>query len=156
VSVSDRDSPPVTFRSGTQRARTEHLIRRRGQVVQDRPSMVVGWADIPELSARVECCSAPWLQLRRNDADPRPSAFQAGHILSWCGCCERYALSPVADVSRWLLRLLSPLLSAATGPVVFAYMRHSPTRAVAQCSKRAWQTPGRLVTWSKRKYGPCG
>ena len=60
------------------------LIRRSGQVVQDRPSPVVGWADIPELSTCVGCCSAAWLQSwlqsRRNGADPRPSAFQAGHI----------------------------------------------------------------------------
>jgi hypothetical protein len=30
---------------------------------------------------------------------------------SWRGSCERYGLSPVAAGSRWLLRLLSPLLS---------------------------------------------
>jgi len=53
------------------------LIRRSGHVVQDRPSMVVGWADIPELSTCVGCCSAAWLQSRRNGTDPRPSAFQA-------------------------------------------------------------------------------
>ena len=43
----------------------------------------------------------------------RPSAFQAGHIPSWHGSCERYALSLVAGACRWLLLLLSPLLSAA-------------------------------------------
>jgi hypothetical protein len=37
----------------------------------------------------------------------------AGHIPSWHGSCERYALSPVAVSWRWLLLLLSPLLSAA-------------------------------------------
>ena len=42
----------------------------------------------------------------------RPSAFQAGHIPSWHGLCESYALSPVAGACRWLLQLLSPLLSA--------------------------------------------
>jgi hypothetical protein len=80
--------------------------------------MVVGWADIPELSTCVGCCSAAWLQSRRNGADPRPSAFQAGHIPSWRESRERYALSPVADDSGWLLPLLSPLLSAA-GPVPY-------------------------------------
>jgi hypothetical protein len=40
-------------------------------------------------------------------------SFQAGHIPSWRGSCERYASSPVAAGSRWLLLLLSPLLSAA-------------------------------------------
>ena len=43
----------------------------------------------------------------------RPSVSQAGHIPSWRGSCECYALSPVAVVSRWCLLLLSPLLSAA-------------------------------------------
>jgi hypothetical protein len=38
------------------------LIRRSGQVVQGRPSPVVGWADIPELPTCVGCCSAAWLQ----------------------------------------------------------------------------------------------
>src|SRR6476646_266803 len=37
----------------------------------------------------------------------RPSAFQAGHIPSWRGSSERYALSPVAAGSRGLLLLLS-------------------------------------------------
>jgi hypothetical protein len=43
----------------------------------------------------------------------RPSAFQAGHIPSWRGSCERYALWQVAGASRRSLLLLSPLLSAA-------------------------------------------
>ena len=53
--------PWFTARSGTQRARAyvgEHLIRRSRQVVQGRPSPVVGWADIPELSTCVGCCAA--------------------------------------------------------------------------------------------------
>jgi len=92
------------------------LIRRSGQVVQARPSMVVGWADIPELSTCVGCCSAAWLQSwlqsRRYGADPRPSAFQAGHIPSCGGSCECYALSPIAAGRLWAPVLLSPLLSA--------------------------------------------
>jgi hypothetical protein len=39
--------------------------------------------------------------------------FQAGHIRSRRGSCERYALPPVAFACRWSLVLLSPLLSAA-------------------------------------------
>ena len=77
LSGSNRKFPALTGRSGTQRARAcfgEHLIRRSGQLVQDRPSPVVGWADVPELSRCVGCCSAPWLQCRlqsrRNGADP--------------------------------------------------------------------------------------
>jgi hypothetical protein len=57
------------------------------------------------------CCSAAWLQsrlqARRNCADPRPSAFQAGHIPSCYGSYERCALSPVAAACRWSLLLLS-------------------------------------------------
>jgi hypothetical protein len=93
------------------------LIRRSGQVVQDRPSPVVGWADIPELSTcvgrRPAAWLQSWLQSRWNGADPRPSAFQAGHNPRWHESCECYALLAVAAVSRCLLLLLSPLLSAA-------------------------------------------
>jgi hypothetical protein len=57
------------------------------------------------------------LAMRRPDcrwsgAVARPSVFQAGHIPSWHRSCESYALSPVAGACRWLLLLLSPLLSA--------------------------------------------
>src|SRR5208283_4835482 len=38
------------------------LIRRSGHIVQDRPSPVVGWADIPQLSARDASCPAAWQQ----------------------------------------------------------------------------------------------
>jgi hypothetical protein len=39
--------------------------------------------------------------------------FQAGHMPSWHGSCECYALSSVAAGSRWPLLLLLPLLSSA-------------------------------------------
>ena len=112
--VRDRGCPLRLLSSGTQRAR-DLQIRRSGQVVQDRPLRSVRWADIPELSARDRRCPAAWQQYwqqsRRNGADPRPSAFQAGHMPSWHGSCERYALSSVAAGCRWSLLLLSPLLS---------------------------------------------
>ena len=60
--------------------------------------------------------SPRWLPVGDGLADRfarhRPSAFQAGHIPSWRGSCESYALSPVAGGSGWLLLLLSPLLSS--------------------------------------------
>ena len=87
--------------------RDDLLIRRSGQAVQDRPSPVVGWADIPELSMRVGRRPVAWLQSRWNGANPRSSAFQAGHIPSWRGSYERYPLLLVAASSRWLLLLLS-------------------------------------------------
>ena len=62
---SDRESPRFTARSGTQRARAyfgEHLIRRSGQVVQDRPPPVMRWADVPYLSAPVSRCPVAWQQ----------------------------------------------------------------------------------------------
>ena len=73
------------------------LIRRSGHIVQDRPSPVAGWADIPELSMCVGRRRAAWLQAWlqswRLGSGPRPSAFQAGHIPSSYGSCECYALS---------------------------------------------------------------
>jgi hypothetical protein len=93
-------------------ARCEDLqIRRSGHIVQDRPYRPVRWADIPEPSAQDRRCPAAWQQSSRNGFDPRLSAFQAGHFPSWRGSCERYALSPVAAACRWLLLLLSRLLS---------------------------------------------
>ena len=66
----------------------------------------------------------------------RPSAFQAGHIPSWRGSCERYALSPIAAASRWSLLLLSPLLST----------RCKPSVAIGPAACRGWPAsgPGRL------------
>ena len=96
------------------------LIRRSGQIVQDRPSPVVGWADIPGLSTCVGCCPAAWLQSwlqsRRNGTDPRSAAFRAGHIPRWRGSYGCYALSPIAADSSWSLLLLSSLLSVRRRP----------------------------------------
>ena len=41
----------------------------------------------------------------------RPSAFQAGHIPSRHAKCECSCVLPTADVCRWLVLLLSRLLS---------------------------------------------
>jgi hypothetical protein len=101
------------------RARIGHdlLLRRSRHIVQDRPLPSVRWADIPQPSTRDRPRPAAWQQYwqqsRWNGSDPRPSAFQAGHIPSRRGSCERYARSAVAAVCRWSLLLLSPLLSAA-------------------------------------------
>ena len=46
----------------------------------------------------------------------RPSANEAGHIPSWRGSCECYALSPIAAGRRWSLVLLSPLRSSQLKP----------------------------------------
>ena len=54
--------------------------------------------------------SCAWRRSQRRWRDPRPSVFQAGHIPSWRGSCESYALSAVAAVSGWLLLLLLLLL----------------------------------------------
>jgi hypothetical protein len=68
-------------------------IRRNRRIVQDRPLLSVRWADIPQLSTRDEGCPAAWQQYwqrsQRNGLDPRPSAFQAGHIPSCYESCER-------------------------------------------------------------------
>jgi hypothetical protein len=70
----------------------------------------------------------------RRSAVARPSVFQAGHIPSWRGSCESYALPTVADVSRWLLLLLSPLLSAA-GRV--PHLHGLPGAVTAPCPSQA-------------------
>ena len=77
-----------------------------------------------------------WLQSRHPSANPRPSAFQAGHIPSWRGSGERYALPTVAAGCRWSLLLLSPLLST----------RRKPSVATGPAACRGWPAsgPGRL------------
>ena len=64
----------------------------------------------------------------------RPSTFQAGHIPSSRGSCGSFALSSVAAVNRWLLPLLSPLLSAA-----------GPIRAVFSLDNQSCRREGRLA-----------
>ena len=123
LSGSDREFPALTGRSGTQRTRAcfgEHLIRRSGHIVQDRPLRPVCWTDIPQLSAWDASYPAAWQQCwrqsQRPGADPRPSAFQAWRRPSCRRSCECCAPSPIAAASRWLLLLLSPLLSVAANP----------------------------------------
>ena len=78
----------------------------------------LGRCSVAEVVAR---CS-PRLMTQRSGPVPgkvtsRPSVFQAGHIPSWHGSCECYALSPVGGVDHWSLLFLSPLVSAAiSGP----------------------------------------
>jgi hypothetical protein len=68
VSGSDREFPALTIRSGTQRAR-DLQIRRYRQVVQDRPSLAVCWADIPGLYVSVGRCPVAWQQSQRPALD---------------------------------------------------------------------------------------
>ena len=95
----------------------------------------MGWADIPELSTCVGCCSAAWLQCwlqsRRNGADPR-SSVQAGHIPSWRGSCECHALSPVAADGGWWLLLLQ-LLPGICLVTARAVQRMAPYPGQARC-----------------------
>ena len=91
------------------------LIRRSRRIVQGRPLRSVRWADIAPPSApvgrRLAAWQQYWQQSRPNGTDPRPSA-NAGHIPQVAAPCERVAVSPVAVACRWLLLLLSRLLSA--------------------------------------------
>ena len=50
----------------------------------------------------------------RNAADPRPSAFQAGHIPRWRGLYESYALSLVAEHRARPANKLTSATTAAT------------------------------------------
>jgi hypothetical protein len=83
----------------------------------DRPGPIsLGRLRLPRLvlSRRVRFTNRFTEQSRRNGLDPRPSAFQAGHIPSWQRSRGRYVPSPLAAGCRWSLLLLSPLLSAAS------------------------------------------
>ncbi len=98
-------------------ARPEDLLIRR--FLYRHPDPFKSVRDLGLVTTRCSCesgtsegCSFPWLPTWLPGADPRPSAFQAGHIPSWRGSSERYALSPVAAACRWSLLLLSLLLSS--------------------------------------------
>jgi hypothetical protein len=130
-------SPAASLRGGVAvtSAVSDHLLRRSGHIVQDCLLRSLCWADIPRLSAWDASCPAAWQQCwqqSRPGAHPRPSAFQAGHMPSWRGSCECYALSPVGGAGRWLLLLLSPLLSGAVGKAGARRLRagHLAARAV--------------------------
>jgi hypothetical protein len=84
---------------------------------------------------------------RWSGAVGRPSAFQAGHISGRHGWCESYALSPVAGACRWLLLLLSPLLS---GPGQDA-LPGCPGSSPNDCPHRPGDGP---VSWPGSLPGP--
>jgi len=128
LSASDRDCPAVPGSSGTQRARPlrPELAAPLGVCPLPQLMVGVGGSSRSLLSGDVAvfcCCTG---ELRVSFVGParcavptcRPSAFQAGHLPSWRGSCECYALSSVAAASRWLLLLLSPLLSVAANPQI--------------------------------------
>jgi hypothetical protein len=119
VTVTVPERPPDRARGGH-----DPLIRRSGRVVQKRPLRSVRWADIPQLSTRGERRPAAWQQYwqqsRPNGVDPRPSVFQAGHISSWRRWCECAALALIAVACRWLLLLLSRLLSGQESGIAAA------------------------------------
>jgi hypothetical protein len=120
------------------------LIRSSRHIVQHRPMRSVPWADIPELSTRDQCCPAAWQQYwqqsRRNGlrasrghasvvrrpssrlagAVERPFVFQAGHVPQLARIVQ--ASCAVAG-RRWLLLLLSPLLSNGPAPGSHAGIR---------------------------------
>jgi hypothetical protein len=48
---------------------SRHLIRRYRQVVQDRPSLAVCWADIPGLYVSVGRCPVAWQQSQQPALD---------------------------------------------------------------------------------------
>lgn len=97
----------------------EPQIRRSGHIVQDRLLRSLRGAEIPQLSVWDAPCPAAWLQhwlqSWRPGTDSRLSA-QAGHILGCLVMCERPCALPTADACRWLLLLLSRLLSTRLRP----------------------------------------
>jgi hypothetical protein len=89
-------------------AAREHLFRRSGHIVPDRPLRSVPWADIPQLSTRDQRCPAAWQQdwqqSQPNGTDPRSSANE----------CRTYLLFGVnrASVMRCHPRRRLPLVVA--------------------------------------------
>jgi hypothetical protein len=82
------------------------LPQRAGQIPQ--PERVFRFQPVICSRSRVATAAPSWAPLANCTLFARrPSAFQAGHIPSWRGLCESYALLPVAAGSRW------PLLSSA-------------------------------------------
>src|SRR5205085_7384779 len=67
------------------------------------------------------------------------------------GSCGSYALSPVAAVSRWLLLLLSPLLSLRDAS---APGRLGSFRCVARRWGSACRFPGRAGPWAASRLLP--
>jgi hypothetical protein len=104
----------------------DHLLRRSGQVVQDRPSPVVGWADIPGLSTFVRCRPAAWQQCwqqsQRNGADP-PTVCFSGRA---CPKLLRIVRALCAAACCWSLLLLSTRRRPAS------LLRLDPARPVTQ------------------------
>ena len=53
---------PHAFRRPGRLLAAEHLFRRSGRTVQDRPAVAVCWADVPALSPGVGNWLWPWQQ----------------------------------------------------------------------------------------------
>jgi hypothetical protein len=155
LSGSGRKFPWLTGRSGMQRARPLRPELAAPLGVCPLPQLMegVGGSSCSLLSGDVavlSCCTGVSLVGAARCAVPtrRSSVFQAGHIPSWRRSYERYALSPVAGVSRWLLLLLSPLLSTS----------RKLSLVIGPVACRGWPAsgPGRLppVSVAMRK-SPC-
>ena len=130
--------------------RRAHLLIRR--FLYRHPAPFKSVRDLGLVTARCPCasgtsegCSSPWLPASLPGADPRPSAFQAGHMPSWRGSCECCALSPVAVACRWSLLLLSPLLSTRRRPP-----SSKPTRTLQGMARvRSGQAPAWPLSYDR-------
>jgi hypothetical protein len=96
----------MTRRPAVQRPTSDPLIHVNGSRFLGRVGCRFGQL-ISGHAPEVRRSGSQW-----GGAVERLSANEAGHIPSWRGSCERYALSAVAAGRRWSLLLLSPLLSA--------------------------------------------
>jgi hypothetical protein len=69
--------------SGPHGDQQQHLIRRSGHIVHDRPPLVVCWIDVLNLSALVACYLAAWQQVWQQS--PADSAVQDPKRISSSG-----------------------------------------------------------------------
>jgi hypothetical protein len=130
------------------------LIRRLRQVVHDRTSPSVRWADIPELSAQDRGCPPAWQQYwqqsRRNGSHPRPSAdWRSALPVRVIGSERGWVLLCVPD-GDWLAPLLSPFAMAPRSSVppwgglgAFAVRKRSSPGSGQAMTCQPTRTPGR-------------
>jgi hypothetical protein len=116
----------------------EHLIRRSGHIVQDRPLRSVPWTDIPQLSAWDASCPAAWQQSRRPGADP-PTVCFSGRTYPQL---TRIVRELCAVAGRWCLPLVAVTVAVSPGQDAFARLPHGVRLVTARTVEGMAPYPG--------------